>query len=148
MIHILQIFPSSNLLYHFHFEFLSKWSWSFWCLYKCCLPCQVRKTIIRPSEIHFSLSWLESNINKFHLIFLVSEAFLNCYQCDNDWEDDDCWKEDSGNYGRKIECGPEYDACAKSYGGKQKICSPSYFLAISYPKKTLIFIFLCFIFKW
>ena len=50
----------------------------------------------------------------------MSEAFLNCYQCDNDWEDDDCWKEDSGNYGRKIECGPEYDACAKSYGGKQK----------------------------
>ena len=57
----------------------------------------------------------------------MSEAFLNCYQCDNDWEDDDCWKEDSGNFGRKIECGPEYDACAKSYGGKQKLCSPSYF---------------------
>ena len=51
----------------------------------------------------------------------MSESFLHCYQCDNDWEDDDCWKEDSGNYGRKIECGPEYDACAKSDGGKQKI---------------------------
>ena len=49
---------------------------------------------------------------------LVSEAFLNCYQCDNTWEDDDCWMEDSGNFGRTIECGPEYDACAKSYGGK------------------------------
>jgi len=46
----------------------------------------------------------------------VSEGFLHCYQCDNDWEDDDCWKEDSGNFGRKIECAPEYDACAKSYG--------------------------------
>ena len=47
----------------------------------------------------------------------MSDAFLHCYQCDNDWEGDDCWMEDRGNFSREIECGPEYDACAKSYGG-------------------------------
>ena len=66
----------------------------------------------------------------------MSDAFLHCHQCDNDWEDDDCWMEDSGNFGREIECGPEYDACAKSYGGKLIILLAFLFRLLDFKTKN------------
>lgn len=50
-------------------------------------------------------------------INLVSQAFLKCYQCSVDWEENECWKEDSIEHGRVVECEPGQNACAKSRGG-------------------------------
>ena len=68
---------------------------------------------------------------KVLILFLISNNFdvlpnlvsqlpaLKCYQCNVDWEDDECWKEDNGGYfGREVECEKDQNACAKSRGGK------------------------------
>ena len=61
------------------------------------------------------------NINFISLKWILVAQFdrLKCYQCDENYEDETCWKEDSdSNFGREIECEENQDACAKSIGGK------------------------------
>ena len=59
---------------------------------------------------------------KGFLLWLAVSAQLQCYQCDENFDDDECWKEDNGhNYGRVQTCTDEEDACVRGRGGKDWI---------------------------